>query len=75
VKADNRRFLGVLSDEQWRILVGSTINKRPFLWNGQLMQMRSSRGRDGNDGTWREVEVTVAILPEPNPTSALADVN
>jgi hypothetical protein len=55
--------------------VGSTINKRPFLWNGQLMQMRSSRGRDGNDGTWREVEVTVAILPEPNPTSALADVN
>ncbi|MGB8683484.1 MAG: hypothetical protein WCD12_11430 [Candidatus Binatus sp.] len=69
------RFLGVLSDEQWRTLVGSPINKRPFLWNGELLQMRSSRGTDGNDGTWRDVEVTVAIQPERDATAAAADVD
>lgn len=57
------RFLGVLSDEQWKILTASPINRRPFLWNDELLELRSSRGADGNDGTWRDVEVTVVSRP------------
>jgi hypothetical protein len=60
------RFLGVLSDEQWKILTASAINRRPFLWNGELLELRSSRGTDGNDGTWRDVEVTVVSRPGLN---------
>jgi hypothetical protein len=58
------RSLGTLSDEQWKILTASSINRRPFLWNGERLELRSSRGRDGNDGTWRDVEVTVVSRPE-----------
>jgi hypothetical protein len=54
------------------MLNASSINRRPFrpfLWNGQCLELRLSQGRAG---LWYEVEVTVAIMPNPDAEIATA---